>query len=412
MRASMPPTVRLALAILFIGCTQPPASPMDAGRTAGTAKASGAPSSPAGSAPDGDGADVARSAAGGAASADVPSGAQPPMAEALRVVLGSAGAAPSAAETKARLATLYKEASAGERALLDRIGALMHKIEAITGEHGVAGSAAKLRPVIEELGNILREMRKLYPDDPGIQVQVAATLFTLPEVAATLGASDAARDEGLRAEAARIADQLVLRFPKDARVYGARGSMCMRRSSDPLPCIRDYATCQALDPTSACQRAYRELVRDYEGPYCEQADVRADFRMRRALPGNPKPGQELLEDNHETFAIDDVGALGKSDIVDVRASGPAAGRQVGEPEPDVPTVTVRFAKGRHAAIGAWTGEIASARGRVVVQSGGKRLRVARVLGGFTASMAMTEIPIEAACARVKRRALPRDLPRP
>lgn len=404
MRASIAVAKCLTFGVLLAGCGSTVVAPPDLQSARATPSAVAAPR-----------------ASSSAAPAQGAPAASRPVLEALRLALGASPGASAPGDVQARLQAIARTASAAERPLVDRMVALARRTQAIASAQTTSPDPDALRSIIDDLAQVLRDLGQLYPDDAAVGIQVAATLFTLPDMAASLRAADAARDDALRAEGRRLADEVVQRFPKEPRGFRLRGSLCRQTSVDMLPCIRDLATCKALDADAGCEEPYREAVREYEQPYCDQADVRGDFELRRALPGSPKGRAELLEDHHERFAIDDVGALGKRDIAGAHAAvridqssiyDPALGRNVAEAERQVRTVTVRFVDARRDAIAAWTGEIARAKGRLVVQSGGKRLLAARVMGAISGSLSIAEVPIEAVCAKVKGRTLPGDLPRP
>jgi hypothetical protein len=145
--------------------------------------------------------------------------------------------------------------------------------------------ASHLEASIRSHSKILDDWALLYPDDFETQDQVATARFRLATTPSSAGGYQADRNA-----AAVAIDELVKRFPKEARAHRQVARVDYYLRHDLLQALRDLKTCKALDPKLDCgSELYAQIAAFYTLPYCAKADLAPGLALYRGNPRGSHP---------------------------------------------------------------------------------------------------------------------------
>lgn len=159
---------------------------------------------------------------------------------------------------RALLEQVRDRSSGDDREIMQRL--LTAYDRAVTAFEARDTSPPTMKALLDDTVDIMRALVKAHAEDATLVNALAATLFTVPDQAASMKL-DPAPYAPLRAEALALVDDLARRFPDVADVHANRGNLCMLSHGDPATCVKAFDRCLELAPRDErCAAARAQLT--------------------------------------------------------------------------------------------------------------------------------------------------------
>lgn len=159
---------------------------------------------------------------------------------------------------RALLEKVRDRSSGDDREIMQRLLAAYDR--AVTAFEARDVSQPTMKALLDDTVAIMQALVKAHPEDATLVNVLAASLFAVPEQAASMKL-DPGPYEPLRAEAVAVVDDLARRFPDVAEVHANRGNLCALSRGDPATCVKAFDRCLELAPRDErCAAARAQLA--------------------------------------------------------------------------------------------------------------------------------------------------------
>lgn len=357
----------------------------------------------------------------------------------LRSALGAGQPKKNVDELRRAVESLRSHVDVTEQPVVDRVLGLLddarEQAAILDGPGTFDEKQKKLRPVtnrfLQKYVRIARDVAEMTPDDAEAQMRFAGLLYGMPDLARSLLAADAARDDAWRKEGLTTTDALLRRYPTLPALHSMRGMMCMREHESVVACLHHFADCMKLEGgAGSCAKHYHQVAVEETSPRCNTAALRSgltlhvgshfarpDSREIGVVPDAERmPDSEFYVTTQPGFALRDLVETAHASVVHLETTSSNASGPPKVTSREQPRVSWTVKPGQRAAFDAWLAKTVEPHiSTWLVVLDGKKWVGAGPYGANVASeigLSFEDMSIDAVCAKTFRPTLPADLPPP